>query len=203
MYVIDYCYNLFIDVYGSLYCSLSDHHQVVKKLFNAGSNSTRTIAGNGSAGSKSNMLRTPIGIFVDFQLNLYVADCGNDRIQFFPLGQINGTTVVGKKATGTITLDCPMGLILDSNGYLFITDTNNNRIVGSGPNGYRCIVGCDGNGSAANQLSHPRMINFDSYGNLFVVDALNNRIQKFVLVTNSCTSKYSNVLFETYRVDHK
>jgi DNA-binding beta-propeller fold protein YncE len=124
---------------------------------------------------------------VDIKFNLYVADCGNNRIQLFQFDQLNGTTVPIIGTTETITLSCPTGLVLDGDGYLFITDYNNNRIVGSGTNGFRCIAGCTGsNGSASNQLYYPRGLSFDSYGNIYVVDGYNNRIQKFFLATNSC-----------------
>ena len=67
---------------------------------------------------------------------------------------------------------------------------NNHRIIGSGPDGFRCVVGCSGiSGSASDQLNYPQNLAFDSFGNLFVVDKNNGRIQQFLLVTNSC-SKY-------------
>jgi hypothetical protein len=56
-------------------------------------------------------------------LDLYVADCGNDRFQLFREGQINGMTLVGNGSNGTtIALDCPTGVMLDVDGYLFIFD---------------------------------------------------------------------------------
>ncbi|CAF4342654.1 unnamed protein product, partial [Adineta steineri] len=46
----------------------------------------------------------------------------------------------------------------------FIADYFNNRIVGSGPNGFRCLVGCSTvAGSASNQLYYPSSLSFDSY----------------------------------------
>ena len=41
---------------------------------------------------------------------------------------------------------------MDGNGYLFIADKENHRIVGSGPNEFRCLIGCTESGSANNQL---------------------------------------------------
>jgi hypothetical protein len=194
MYINGSCFSLFVDINGNLYCSLGDLQQVIKKSFNDDRNTSSIVAGNGSAGSESYMLNTPRGIFVDFKLNLYVADCNNNRIQFFPLGQRNGTTIVGNGLNETITLDCPIGITLDADGYIFIADSENSRIIGSGPDGFRCIVGCFGTGSAANQLNHSRIISFDSYGDLFVVDAYNDRVQKFLLAANFC-SKYDQRLF--------
>ena len=71
---------------------------------------------------------------------------------------MSGTVVVGSGASRTIDLQCPSGIVLDADGYLFISDYSNHRIVGSGPSGFRCLVGCSGmNGSAANNCP-PRTV---------------------------------------------
>ena len=125
---------------------------------------------------------------MDSNFNLYVADSGNHRIQFFKNNQLNGTTVVGSGAPGTISLNLPTAITLDGNGYYFIVDLGNNRVVASGLTGFRCIVGCSGqSGSSPSQLSTPRSLAFDTDGNLFVADTDNIRIQKFVLASNSCS----------------
>ena len=143
------CFSLYADQNNSLYCSMNARHMVVKRSFSSGSNATLIVAGNGSAGSASYALSSPRGILITVSSDLYVADCGNNRVQLFPLGQSSGTAVVGNGAPGTIALSCPASISLDSDGYLFIVDQNNHRIVGAGPTGYRCIVGCSGqNGSA-------------------------------------------------------
>ena len=187
MFVIGLCNGLFVDIYGSLYCSLWSYYRVTKKLVGSDANTSITVAGTGLVGSSSNAFDRPCGIFVDIDLSLYVADYGNNRVQLFRLGQLNATTVAGSGAPGTISLNGPARAILDGNGYLFITDHNNFRVVGSGPNGFRCIAGCtETNGSAANQFFRPYDLSFDSHGNLFVTDMYNNRLQKFLLAKNSC-----------------
>jgi len=183
------CFSLFVDINNTLYCSLENQHQVVTTSLNNNSpNPNMIVAGTGLPGSASDMLNQSKGIFVNINLDLYVADCGNDRIQLFHFGQLNGTTVPVNGSLGTITLDCPTGIILDADDYLFIVDYGNSRIIGSGPTGFRCVVGCSGNsGSVSNQLNYPQSLAFDSLGNLFVVDQNNNRIQKFLLTTGSCS----------------
>jgi hypothetical protein len=181
------CYGLFVDINNTLHCSLKELHQVIKLSLNGGTNISTIAAGNGSAGSTSTMLSSPYGIFVTTDFDLYVADCGNDRVQLFASGQLNGTTVPENGTSGNITLNCPTGVVLDGDNYLFIVDSGNNRIVGSGPNGFRCLVGCNGSsGSASNQLSNPQSMVFDRFGNIFVTDRNNSRVQKFIFVTNSC-----------------
>ena len=184
------CDSLFVDIQQTLYCATSQVHQVVKLSSNSGPGVPPTVAaGNGTAGNSSALLNAPRGIFVDRDLNLYVADGSNNRIQKFRSGDLNATTIAGSSVSGLghVILNGPCAATLDADSFLFIVDSNNNRIMGSGPNGFRCIVGCTGvPGIAASQLDQPWSRSFDRYGNLFVTDRSNNRIQKFILATNSC-----------------
>ena len=192
MTVPEECYSLFIDTNNHIYCAATVNHAVVKKWLGDNATLSTRIAGTGVAGSTAEMLYYPAGVFVDLNFNLYVGDCGNDRIQKFPFGQTTGITVAGVGAPNTATFDCPNAVILDANGYIFFTSNYNNRVYGQGPFGFQCLFGCSsGGGSAANQLNSPRQISFDSYGNLFVADQLNSRIQKFLLVSNSCSKSAS------------
>jgi hypothetical protein len=181
------CFALFIDMNDTLYCSIYREHKVIKVSLNNSSNIIIIAAGNGTVGSTPYMLDSPKGIFVDEYFNLYVADYGNDRIQLFQFGQLNGTTIAGNETIETILLNGPTGIILDADNYLFIVDSNNNRIIASGSTGFQCLVGCSGiQGSGSDQLNQPQSISFDSYGNIFVTVMSNNRIQKFLLASNSC-----------------
>ena len=193
MTVTNECYYIFVDIGNNLYCAVMPAHHVSKKsLFDTAISST-IVAGTGAAGSAANQLYWPSGVFVDLELNLYVGDCGNNRVHMFPLGQVNGIAVVGNGAPGTITLNCPNTVIMDANGYLFIGERVNQRIVGSGPYGFRCIAACTGtSGSGPQQLNNPRLFSFDPYGNIYVVDRLNNRIQRFDLASNSCSKYFKN-----------
>ena len=194
VYVPDLCSGLFIDINDTLYCSMGWRHKVVTQSLNSTSNIT-IIIGNGTAVNTATTFDTPQGIFVDTNFDLYVADCNNNRIQRFQFGQVSGITVAGVASSNTtITLNHPTGIVLDADNYLFIVDQGSNRIVGSGPNGFRCLVGCNSGGSSSNQLSSPFALSFDSYGNIFVTDNGNDRIQKFLLLTNSC-GKYKSVEF--------
>ena len=91
-------------------------HIVIKTTLNSGTNITTIAAGNGTAGSTPTMLNTPVGIFADAHLNLYVSDCYNHRIQFFPFGQLNATTVAGNGTANTINLSFPHAVTLDIKG---------------------------------------------------------------------------------------
>ena len=107
-----HCTGLFVDVRDNLYCSQWDRHQVVRRSLLVESSIMDMIAGTGCQGSTSDKLSNPYGIFVTINFDLYVADCGNNRVQFFRSGQLNATTVAGYGASGTISLYCPTGVVL-------------------------------------------------------------------------------------------
>jgi tripartite motif-containing protein 71 len=193
MTVSQECYGLFVSINNILYCSIMDLHHIVTKSLDSGLNASTTVAGTSCPGSTSYMLYYPCGIFVDVNLNLYVADCGNDRVQLFKTGQFSGITVAGNGTSGTFMLNCPTGIVLDGTHYLFIVDSGNHRIIGSGPNGFRCLVGCFGSGPLSNVLNYPQNMAFDSHGNMLVIDTGNSRLQKFILLNDSyskCQADY-------------
>ena len=183
MNVNDSCFGLFIDTKDFVYCSVGYGHKVMKQLLTDVTNTSITVAGNGIPGSTSYMLDGPRGIFIDSALTMYVADSGNHRIQRFQSGNLNGTTISIGGSHGTFTLSYPTAVILDIDNYLYISEWGNSRILGSGPTGFRCIIGC----TNIAELNRPHGIAFDSYGNLFVFDTDNDRLQKFFLSLNSCS----------------
>ncbi|CAF3799406.1 unnamed protein product [Adineta steineri] len=187
MNVDSQCYGLFIDNNNTLYCSMYDHHKILKRWLNESEPILTIAAGTGSRGSASNQLFHPFGIFVDLNFDLYVADYYNHRIQLFKSGELNGITIVGEESSNNIiSLLYPSGIVLDADKYLFIVDHYYSRIFRSGLNDIRCIIGCDGGGSQSHQLSGPRSLSFDSYGNIFITDSFIHRIQKFDFLPNSC-----------------
>ena len=98
-----------------------------------GSSFWTLIAGDisGVAGTAPTQLRNPNDATLDPMGNLYVADRGNNRIQFFYTGQLNGTTIAGVPgvfAANATTLAAPWSLRLDSQLNLYVADTYNHRI---------------------------------------------------------------------------
>ena len=182
------CAGLFVDTNDTLYCSMFLNHRVVKRSLNDPNISSIIVAtGTGGQGLNLNQLNGPAGIFVDVNFDLYVADCRNDRVQLWHSGEASGITVAGRGSPNpTIDLRSPTAIVLDAQKYLFIVDRDNHRIVGSGSNGFRCLVGCYEQGLKFNQLNYPLSLSFDRSGNIFVADADNHRIQKFLYLEKSC-----------------
>jgi tripartite motif-containing protein 71 len=189
--VLSTCFDVFVDTSNTIYCSLENENLVISIVLDStgdiSGNIVQKIAGIGGPGAGADMLKSPLGIFVDISFQLYVADCGNHRVQLFPFGETNGRTVVGAGAPETFDLKCPSGIAMDADGHLFIADSERHLIIGSDRNGFRCVIGCfDTNGSGEEHLSHPQSMAFDSYGNIYVVDTSNGRVQQFLLRTTAC-----------------
>ena len=110
------------------------------------------VAGNNGVGYSAGQLNFPLGIWVDANENVYVADNMNNRIQEWAPGASTGVTVVGSSST----LWQPAGLFIDGSGNIWVADMGNNRVVefpaGSNVNTVGVTVaGGNGAGTAANQ----------------------------------------------------
>ena len=74
--------SVVLDSSGNMYVSDTNNHRI--QLFLSGQSNGTTIAGvTGSSGASPTQLTTPYWAILDSQLNLYVADTYNHRIQRF------------------------------------------------------------------------------------------------------------------------
>lgn len=130
----------------------------------------------------------PIGITMDEQGILYVADSGNNKIRkISPSGIVStfaGSIQGDADGTGTSAqFSTPIGIIIDSHGTVYVGDTFNNKIRKITPNGQVSTVAgniqgdADGTGTNA-QFNFPIGITIDNQDNLYVADSENNKIRK-------------------------
>src|SRR5689334_17747362 len=98
-----------------------------------------TVAGDGTAGyvdgpAAKAQFNGPIGVAVDADGNVFVADTYNDRIRLIaPDGQVS--TVAGSGTPGfadgdrnTSLFDTPCGIVVAGDGTLIVADTGNDRL---------------------------------------------------------------------------
>ncbi|CAF1093282.1 unnamed protein product [Adineta ricciae] len=125
-----------LDEYNSwLYVVDTSNHRVQRYFLNGSIPMVgTTVAGNNGAGSGSNQLRSPYGIWVSNKTGaIYIADTMNNRIQRWKVGAASGVTVAGSP-TGVVgsnstMLNSPYRVTADVNEtYLYVSDTSNKRI---------------------------------------------------------------------------
>ena len=138
---IDVPLDLVADSRGNIY--MSDwHHHVVRKL-DVSSGKIETIAGIGAraytgAGlARDAGLSTPLGMSLDNNDNLYIADYGNNMVrridaQTGEISTVAGTGRRGFSGDGELAvfahLNRPYNVYADNDGGLFISDVGNHRV---------------------------------------------------------------------------
>ncbi|MEN3326024.1 MAG: hypothetical protein V7638_831 [Acidobacteriota bacterium] len=127
---------LAIDANGNLYVADTSNNRI-RKITPQGDVST--LAGDGTAGyldgpAAQARFNGPIGVAVDAQGNVFVADTYNDRIRMIsPDGQVStvagaGTPSYGDGDRSTNFFDTPCGIVAAADGSLIVADTGNDRL---------------------------------------------------------------------------
>jgi uncharacterized repeat protein (TIGR01451 family) len=139
----------------------------------------------GSQGSGNGEFNRPVGIAVDSDKNIYVADTNNHRIQQFDSNG-NFLSQWGSQGTGDGQFDRPQGLTADTIGHIYVADTGNHRIQKFDSNGQFLLKwGTTGNGNG--QIASPIGITVDITGQAVYVTDANHRVQKFASDGNFLT----------------
>ncbi|HUJ79247.1 MAG TPA: NHL repeat-containing protein [Nitrospiria bacterium] len=136
--------------------------------------------------SNSGSLNIPVGIAIDSNGKIYIADFGNNRI--IRMDNMNGDNWITYDAanSGQGQFSGPWGIAVDSGFRIYVADSVNKRIVEFD----------DMNGSnfkslyadpitTTDQFSFPEGIAVDSSGHIYVADAKLNRIVQVNDITGS------------------
>ena len=172
--------NLYVTEFGSpSYDGSQGENDRIQKFSPTG----KPLAQWGTLGSGPGQFNGPVGIAIDHQGDIFVAEAGNHRIQeLSPTGQpltqwhTVGSGIGERTQTG-------FDLALASGGNLYVSEPHpygpgNERIEEFSPAG-EPLAHWGESGSGPGQFNKPFCLTLDRRGNLFVVDSGNNRVQEF------------------------
>jgi Ca2+-binding RTX toxin-like protein len=156
---------------------------------------TRGFGGDGGP-ARAAQIDGPVGLDLDDDGNIFIADFNNHRIRRVDAATQVITTVAGTGvptyngdgiAATQAALSFPYDVDLDDDGNLFIADLSNSRIrrvdaasqvittvAGTGERNF----GGDGGPAVAAMLNQPQGVTVDGQGNLFIADTQNDRIRR-------------------------
>ncbi|NJC03256.1 sugar lactone lactonase YvrE [Xanthomonas sp. 3272] len=173
------------DTAGNLYIADTGNHAIRKRTPQG---VVTTLAGDGSAGSRDGAaaqarFNGPIGVAVDAQGRVYVADTYNDRIRVIaPDGQVS--TLAGGALPGMADgvgdqarFDTPTDLKVDAHGVVWVADMRNDAIRRIAPDGsVSTLIGGDP-ADLSPLLHRPMTLALTHDGVLYVGDASGRVLQ--------------------------
>ncbi len=200
-----------VDGNGNVYIADADNHRIRRVEAATGTISTiagtgeRDYSGDGGPATQAEF-RDPVGVAVDGNGNVYIADADNHRIRRVEAATGTISTIAGTGERGysgdggpatEAELGYPSGVTVDGAGNLYIADEGDDRIrkveaatgtistiAGTGEWGYSG----DGGPAIEAQLSEPHGVAVDAVGNVYVTDYWNHRVRKVDAVTGTIST---------------
>jgi sugar lactone lactonase YvrE len=179
--------GLALDQTGNLYIADTGNNRI-RKVTPDGQ--VTTIAGDGTAGyadgaAAQAQFNAPVGVAVDHNGNVYVADTYNDRIRLItPAGQV--TTLAGGDRPGyadgqgpNARFDTPCAVGVTASGELLVADTGNSQLRKLKPDGtVSTLVTATPAGAAQFDLSRPVGLAITHDGFIYVTELGRGRVSQ-------------------------
>ena len=109
---------------------------------------------------------------------MYVADCGNDRIQVFT-AEGRFLRMFGRVGEGGGELGEPSAIAVDGSGLVYVGEHGSHGCVSVFTSEGGFVTSFGRRGSGPGQFNDPRGLAVDSSGVVYVCDSKNDRLQIF------------------------
>ncbi|CAF1107187.1 unnamed protein product [Rotaria sordida] len=162
----------------------------IQKRYPNGDIKTAAGQANGTSGKAPNMLSGPADIFADENENIFIADWGNQRIQFWQKDANSGKTVAGNGSCGPALneFNFPSTVFFDSKKNIIVSDYKNQRVTqwpfSFDPKTSIGTIIAGGNGAGLNpyQLNGPTGLYYDEKNQiLYISNEQSHSITQWVL----------------------
>jgi sugar lactone lactonase YvrE len=124
-----------------------------------------------------------LGLTMDENGSIYVADGAKDEVRRYRMDGTEGTVVAGgnEKGSRLDQLSKPNYIFVDRNYTVYVSDSGNDRVMKweEGAKEGIVVAGGQGKGNSLSQLSGPRGVVVDQLGTVYVADYGNNRIMRW------------------------
>lgn len=182
--------GLVLDNEGNLYVCDSQNHKIRKISPNG---EVTTVAGSTKGffdgAALSAQFNNPVGIVLDAEENLFVADAENDKIRKITkdgvVSTFAGSDAGYNDGTGNeAKFRAPIAIAIDQWNHLYVSDAHNHKIRKVTPNGeVTTLAGStegdtNGDGLLKAKFALPGGLCVDELGNIYVADIKNNKIKK-------------------------
>ncbi len=185
---------------GNLLIADSGNHTLRKLVVGSGVVTTLAgaagMSGVADGASAAARFKSPYGLALDGQGNLYVADRDNHTIRQLNLATGMVTTLAGMAGTPgsadgngtTASFNTPYGVVSDNQGRLFVADTGNHTVrqVVMASRAVSTPAGLAGNPGSTNgiagmaRFNRPMGIAWDGAGSLWICDSANGTLRRLL-----------------------
>jgi sugar lactone lactonase YvrE len=135
---------------------------------------------NGTSGETIISNISCVGLTMDENGSLYVADYGKDEVRRYRRGESQGTVVAGGHGSGNRLdqLSSPRNVFVDRGHSVYVSEYGNHRVMKwvEGAKQGIVVAGGQRQGNGLTQLSNPFGVVVDRLGTVYVADGWNHRI---------------------------
>ncbi|CAF3718670.1 unnamed protein product [Rotaria socialis] len=174
----------------------------IQKRYPNGNIETAAGQSDGTSGKAANMLSGPSDVFADENENVFIADWGNQRIQFWEKDAKSGKTVAGNGSRGSALnqFSYPSTVFFDSKKNIIVSDYENQRVTqwpfSFDPKTSIGSIIAGGNGAGLNpyQLNSPTGLYYDEQNQiLYISNEASHSITQWVLGSYEPRNIYAGI----------